>query len=82
MNSYRDFKKEVLKIDSIWELFKPYERFQKLYIKFMYRTRLICRVLKKFRTYKKKTPLVEAVQTILEPDERIEVVNTIRIEVV
>ena len=79
MDSYGEFKKEVLKVDSMWELFKPYEGFQKLYIKFMYQTRLICRVLKKLRIYKRKTiPLVKAVETILEPNERIEVINTIR----
>ena len=40
--------------------------------------RLLCRVLRKLRTYKRKTTLlVEAVKTILEPDEGIEVINTI-----
>ena len=33
MDSYGEFKKEVLKVDSMWELFKPYEGFQKIYIK-------------------------------------------------
>ena len=44
----------------------------------MYRTRLIYRVLKKLRAYKRKTtPLVETVETILELDNGIEVINTI-----
>ena len=44
----------------------------------MYRTRLICRVIKKLRTYKRKTiPLVETIETIFESDKRIEAINII-----
>ena len=53
MNSYKKLKKEVLQVESTWETFKTYEGFKKLYNKYMYRTRLICRVLKKLRTYKR-----------------------------
>ena len=46
----------------------------------MYRTRLSCRVLKKLRAYKRDVPMIEAVESTIEPDNRIEVVNTIKKE--
>ena len=46
----------------------------------MYRIRLLCRVLKKLKAYKRKALEIEAAKTIVEPDNRIEVVNTIRKE--
>ena len=79
MDSNKEFKKQVLKVESTWETFKPYKGFQKLYIKFMYRTRLICRVLKRLRAYKiEPIPTMETVETIIELDEEVEVINTIR----
>ena len=78
MDSYKGFKKEVLNVESTWKLFESYKCFKQLYIRYMYRTRLICRVTKKLRTYKRKTtPLVETIKTILEPNKRIEVINII-----
>ena len=46
----------------------------------MYRIRLLYRVLRKLKVYKRKVPEIEAVETIVEPDNRIEVVNTISSE--
>ena len=46
----------------------------------MYRIRLLCRVLKKLKAYKRKALEIEAVETIVEPNNRIEVLNTIRKE--
>ena len=78
MDSYKAFKKKVLNVESTWKLFESFKGFQQLYIRYMYRTRLICRVTKKLRTYKRKTiPLVETIETIFESDKRIEVINII-----
>ena len=40
----------------------------------------MCGVFKKLKAYKKKAPEIEAAETIVEPDNRIEVINTIRKE--
>ena len=80
MDVYRDLKKEIILFPATWELLKPYKGFPRLYLKFMYRIKLLCRVLKKLKTYKRKAPEMEAVETIVESDNRIEVVNTIRKE--
>ncbi|KAM0940317.1 hypothetical protein DsansV1_C19g0162681 [Dioscorea sansibarensis] len=78
MDSYKEFKKEVVKVKSTWKLFEGYKGFQKLYVKSLCKKRLICRVLKKFRTYKIEIPpAVEAIETIKEPEEEIEVINRI-----
>ena len=78
MEAYREFKKEVIEFPSKWELIKQNKVFSKLYLKFMYRTRLICRVLMKLSAYKRQLPTIQAVETIVKLDEKIEVVNTIR----
>ena len=78
MDYYREFKKDVAKVARSWELFNSWKTFQNLYIKFMYRTRLTCRVLKKLKTYK-RVLIVEAVETIIEED-RIEIVSTLKKE--
>ena len=44
----------------------------------MYRTKLSCRVFKNLRAYKRDVPMIETVETTIEPDNRIEVVNTIK----
>ena len=49
---YREFKKEVSDVDRIWKLFEKHEGFQHIYLKFMNRIRLACRVLKNLHTYK------------------------------
>ena len=79
MDSYREFKKEEVKVESTWKLFEGYNGFQKLYVKYLYKKRLISRVLKEVRTYKKEiTPTIEAIESIIEPKKGIEVINTIR----
>ena len=80
MDAYWELKKEIIHFPTTTELLKPYRGFPRLYLKFMYRTRLLCRVLKKLKAYKRKAPEIEAVETIVEPYNRIEVVNTIRKE--
>ena len=47
MDYYKELKKEMLNTDTTWELFQPYEGFQHMYLKFMRKTRLACRVFKK-----------------------------------
>ena len=78
--AYREFRKEVIESAAKWELFKPYKGFTKLYLKFMHRTRLSCKVLKTLRAYKREVPIIEVVETIIEPepDNRIKVVNTMQ----
>ena len=76
--AYREFRKEVIESAAKWELFKPYKGFTKLYLKFMHRTRLSCRVLKKLRAYKRDIRMIETVETIIEPDSRVEAVNIIK----
>ena len=78
MNDYKEFRKKTLEVATTWELFEPHKGFQKLYLKFMHRRWLICRVRKKLRAYKRKIPIIEAVETIIEPDNRVEIVNVIR----
>ena len=46
MEAYKEFRKEAIELVSKWEVFKPNKGFTKLYLKFMYRTKLSCRVLK------------------------------------
>ena len=77
MDYYREFKKEVLDVDRTWELFKKQEGFQCIYSKFMTRTRLVCRVLKKLHTYKRNRETIEVIETIIE-DDQLEIVNTIK----
>ena len=62
MDTYRELKKEIRHFPATWELFKPYRGFPRLYLKFMYWIRLICRVLKKLKAYKRKAPVIEAVE--------------------
>ena len=47
MDYYGELEKETLNVKETWELFRAYARFQHMYIKFMKRTRLACRVFKK-----------------------------------
>ena len=75
MEAYKEFRKEALELASKWELFKPYNGCTKLYLKFMYRTRLSCKVLKKLKAYKKEIPVIEAVEIIIELDNRIEAIK-------
>ena len=84
MDSYKAFRKEVLDIETVWQAVEGYERFKKFYIKALYKVRLACWVLHKFRTYKKPTtPILtevetEAIETIVDPLENgIETINTI-----
>ena len=83
MDYYGELKKEMLNIEETWELFRLYVGFQHMYIKFMKRTRLACRVFKKFHLNKenkisKETP-IETVETIIEEDQ-IETISTLRRE--
>ena len=80
MDAYREFKKEAIEVASTWKLFEPYKGFRKLYLKYMYGTRISCRALKKLRAYKREVPMIEAVETIVEPDDRIEAINTVKRE--
>ena len=80
MDAYRELKKEIIYFPTTWELLKPYRGFPRLYLKLMYRIRLIYRVFKKLKAYKRKALKMEAIETIVEPDNRIEVLNTIRKE--
>ena len=83
MDYYRKLKTEMINIDETWDLFKSYGGFQYLYIKFMKRTRLVCRVFKRLHMNKdnninKETP-IETVETIIE-ENHIETISTLRRE--
>ena len=62
MDAYWELKKEIIHFLATWELLKPYRGFPRLYLKFMYRMTLICRVLKKLKAYKRKAPVIEVVE--------------------
>ena len=79
MDSYKEFNKEIVNLEETWKQFEGHEEFKKFYIRFMYKKRLVYRVLKKFRAYKRETiPAIEAIETIIEPEEGLEIINTIR----
>ena len=78
MDAYKELTKEIMHFPATWQLLKPYRGFPRLHLKFMYRIRLLCKVLKKLKAYKRKALKMEAIETIVEPDNRIEVLNTIR----
>ena len=83
MDYYKKLKTEMLNVDEIWELFRSYKGFQQMYIKFMKRTRLTCRVFKKLHMNKgnkitKETP-IETIETVVEEDQ-IETISTHRRE--
>ena len=77
MDYYREFKKEVSNIDRTWKLSEKHEGFQHIYFKFMNRTRLTYRVLKKLHKYKRNREIIEAIETIIE-DVQLEIVRTIK----
>ena len=84
MDSYRIFKKEVLGVESVWQVAEGFDEFKKFYIRALYKVRLACRVLHKFRTYKRPTtPILakietEAIETIVDLLENsIETINII-----
>ena len=83
MDYYRELKKEMLNVEETWELFRLYVGFQHMYIKFMKRTRLACRVFKKLHMNKENkisTEIpVETIVTIIEEDQ-IETISTIKRE--
>ena len=62
MDAYRELRKEIIHFPATWELLKPYRGFPRLYLKLMYRIRLIYRVFKKLKAYKRKAPIIEAVE--------------------
>ena len=53
MDAYKELKKEIIHFPTTAELLKPHKGFPRLYLKFMYRIKLLCRVLKKLKTYNK-----------------------------
>ena len=83
MDYYKKLKTKMIKVDETWKSFKSYKGFQQMYIKFMKRTRLACRVFKKLHMNKgnkitKETP-IETIETIIEEDQ-IETISTLRRE--
>ena len=63
MDSYRAFKTEVADVENTWQLFAPFkycEEYKQIYLRKIHRIRLACRVLHKFRTYKK--PILEVLK--------------------
>ena len=73
----------MINVNETWESFRSYKGFQQMYIKFMKRTRLTCRVFKKLHMNKqnkktKETP-IETIETIVEKDQ-IEIISTLRRE--
>ena len=76
MDDYRAFRIEVVDIDHTWQLFTPFryaENYKQIYLKKIRRLRLACRVLHKFKIYRR--PLVEAIE-IIPDDPLINNVNT------
>ena len=73
----------MLNADETWGSFRSYKGFHQMYIKFMKRTRLTCRVFKKLHMNKqnkktKETP-IETIETVVEEDQ-IETISTLRRE--
>ena len=79
MDNYRAFKKEVAMVEESWKMSEGFEGFWNFYVRSLYRKRLSYRVLTKFRIYKRQATLIlEAIETIIEPENSIETINTIR----
>ena len=45
MDSCKEFKKEIVNLEETWKQFEGYQEFKNFYIRFMYKKRLVCRVL-------------------------------------
>ena len=83
MGYQKELKKEMENTEQTWELFQPYKGFQHMYHKFMRKTRLVCKVFKKFHMNKEKKSdeemPKETMKIVIEKDH-IETINTIRKE--